>query len=109
MYKYLHSTIRNRLLADRADKLVYMYCNEKILRHIESEEYEEDMPRWIYDCEDVLDENFDVGPTSCTSLEIEDNLHNDLHELDLADERINGERILEQDSDIEEEAISLLS
>ena len=31
IYKYIHSTIRNQLLADRADKLVYMYCNEKIL------------------------------------------------------------------------------
>ena len=36
MYKYVHSTIRNRLLADRAEKLVYMFCNEKILQHIES-------------------------------------------------------------------------
>ena len=61
MYKYVHSTIRNRLLTDRADKLVYMYCNEKILQRIESEEYEEDMPTWMYDCNDSKDEPFDVG------------------------------------------------
>ena len=32
----MHSTICNRLLTDRADKLVYMYFNEKILNVIES-------------------------------------------------------------------------
>ena len=46
-YKYIHSTIRNRLLADRAEKLVYMYCNEKILNILESEDYEEGMPIWM--------------------------------------------------------------
>ena len=51
MYKYVHSTICNWLLTDRADKLVYMYCNEKILGCIESPDYEEDMPVWMYDCQ----------------------------------------------------------
>ena len=50
MYKYVHSTICNRLLADRAEKLVYMYCNEKILNILENEDYEEGMPIWMYNC-----------------------------------------------------------
>ena len=29
MYKYIHGTTRNCLLTDRADKLVYMYYNER--------------------------------------------------------------------------------
>ena len=71
MYKYVHSTIRNWLLTNRADKLVYMYCNEKILQHLESKEYEENMPRWMYDCNDVEDEHFDVGLMLCKTVEIE--------------------------------------
>lgn len=105
MYKYIHSTTRNRLLADRADKLVYMYCNEKILRHIESEEYEEDMPRWMYDCDDAVDENFDVGPVTCTSIELDDNLDVDLNELNQACDRVENKIILENDDDIEDETI----
>ena len=49
MYKYIHSTIRNRLLADRAEKLVYMFCNENKFSHIEINGYEESMPPWVYD------------------------------------------------------------
>ena len=49
---------------------MYMYCNEKILQRIESEEYEQDMPRWMYDCNDSEDEPYDVGPTSCTIMEV---------------------------------------
>ena len=48
-------TIRNRLLADRAEKLVYMFCNEKILNILESEDYEEGMPIWMYNCSDKED------------------------------------------------------
>ena len=71
MYKYVHSTIRNRLLADRAKKLVYMYCNEKILSHIESNDYEEGMPTWIYDCQEDDDCDFNVGSPRCTTADIE--------------------------------------
>ena len=52
MYKYVHSTTRNRLLADRAEKLVYMFCSEKILSHIESNDYEEGLPTWVYSCQE---------------------------------------------------------
>ena len=70
-----HSTICNRLLEDRAEKLVYMYCNEKILSHIESNDYEEGMPTWVYDCrEDDDDCDFNVGVPLCTTANIEENL-----------------------------------
>ena len=95
MYKYVHSTIRNRLLIDRADKLVYMYCNEKILQRLESEEYEEDMPRWMYDCKGVEDEHFDVGHMLCTMVEVEQNLEIDAYELHKASEKTLGEMHLE--------------
>ena len=49
-YKFVHSTVRNQLFCDRANKLVYMYCNERILSCIESEYYEENMHVWMYDC-----------------------------------------------------------
>ena len=91
MYKYVHSTIHNWLLTDRADKLVYMYYNEKILQHLESEEYEEDMPTWMYDCNGAEDEHFDVGPMLCTTMEIEQNLEIDANELHKASEKTLGE------------------
>ena len=43
------------MLADRAEKLVYMFCNEKILNILESEDYEEGMPIWMYNCSDKED------------------------------------------------------
>ena len=104
MYKYIHSTTRNRLLVDRADKLVYMYCNEKILGHIESNEYVEDMPRWMYDCDDVEDDHFDVGLVLCTSLQVEENLEIDSEELSQACDRvINNDIILEGEEIIDED------
>lgn len=74
MYKYVHSTVRNRLLVDRAEKLVYMFCNEKILQHIQSQGYEEEMSQWTYDCTTQDGEEFYVGPPQCTAEEIEQNL-----------------------------------
>ena len=67
----MHNTICNCLLKDKVDKLVYMYCNEKFLLHIESKEYEEDIPRWMYNCNDAKDEHFDVGLMLCTPIELE--------------------------------------
>ena len=86
MYKYIHSTVRNRLLADRAEKLVYMYCNEKILSHIESNGYEENMPAWIYECQADDECDFNVGVPQCTTAEIEQNL---MIETDGADEQLD--------------------
>ena len=40
--------IHNRLSVVRVEKLVYMYCNEKILNILKSEDYEEGMPIWMY-------------------------------------------------------------
>ena len=48
-YKYVHSTCRNRLLSSRADKLVYLYCNNRLVSKLESDDYNEEMPRWTYD------------------------------------------------------------
>ena len=80
-YKYVHSTVRNRLLSARAEKLVYMYCNEKIIQYIESDDYTEDMPKWTYDVvdEELIDDSAaleDVGYV-CSSVEIEENLQAD--------------------------------
>ena len=47
-YKYVYSTVCNRLLADRADKLVYMYNNKKISNILQSDDYVEGMPIWMY-------------------------------------------------------------
>ena len=95
MYKYVHSTICNWLLIDTADKLVYMYCNEKILQHLEIKEYEEDMPRWMYDCNGAEDEHFDARPMLCTTVEIDQNLEIDANELHKAREKNLGEMHLE--------------
>ena len=89
---------------DRADKLVYMYCNEKILGHMESNEYIEDMPIWMYDCDDMEDDHFDVGPMLCTSLQVEENLEIDSEELSQACDRvINNDIILEGEEIIDED------
>lgn len=48
-YKYVHSTCRNKLLDSRADKLVYLYCNSRHVRKVESDDYNEEMPTWAYD------------------------------------------------------------
>ena len=74
VYKYVHSTIHNKLLADRAEKLVYMYWNEKILSHIEDGGYEESMAAWTCDCCSHDEVNFNVGRRQCTNVEIEQNL-----------------------------------
>ena len=74
MYKYVHNTIKNHLLSDRAKKLVYMYCNERILKCIKTKSYEEEMPRWMYECNDDNSDNFDIGPIPCTSTKLEQNL-----------------------------------
>lgn len=79
-YKYVHSTIRNRLLSSRAEKLVYMYCNHRLISTIESEDYKEEMPKWNYDVTgdeenvDVLEEEFEQSTSMCTLEEIEVNL-----------------------------------
>ena len=65
-----------------ADKLVYMYCNEKNLNCIQSEGYEEDMPLWMYDGDEIkdalTDEYGNVIPSgikdAATELEVMDNL-----------------------------------
>ena len=103
MYKYIHGTTRNRLLADREDKLVCMYCNKKILQHIQNKEYKEDMPKWMYECKDMEFECFDVGPLLCTSVKLDKNLDNDLDELNQACDKVHNGTILEQDNQIEEE------
>lgn len=79
----MHSTVRNRLLSDRAEKLVYMYCNHRVIQRVESEDYTEEMPKWTYDViedkdpsdgqEDELGESFH----GCTLEEIEDNFRID--------------------------------
>lgn len=80
-----------------------MYCNENILQHIEIEEYEEDMPRWMYHCDDVEGADFDVGPALCTDLELEENLDIDLDKFNEACDRVGNERISENDDQIKEE------
>ena len=81
-----------------------MYCNEKILQHIEDEAYKEDMPRWMYECKEV-DECFDVGPSLCTSVELDENLDNNVDKLHQACDRVPNDSILEQEDQIEEETI----
>ena len=99
---YIHGTTHNRLLADRGDKIVYMYCNEKILQHIQDKEYKEDMLRWMYKCKDI-DKCFNVGPLLCTSIELHKNLDNDVDELHQACDRLHNDSILEQVNETEEE------
>ena len=57
IYKYVHSIIHIWLLADRAKKLVYMYCNEKILNILKNQDYEEGMPIWMYNCSEKNDDD----------------------------------------------------
>ena len=59
---------------DRAEYLVYIYCTERNLKHIGSESYEEEMPRWMYECNDEDSDNIDIGPITCTSTKLEQNL-----------------------------------
>ena len=77
------------------------YCNEIILQHLESEEYDEDMPRWMYNYNDAKDEHFDVGPTLYTTMELEQNLEIDADDLDKASEKILEEMPLENNDDEE--------
>ena len=49
------SIARFAIDSDRAEKLVYMFCNEKILNILESEDYEERIPIWMYNCSDKDD------------------------------------------------------
>ena len=76
-----------------------MYCNEKNLHHLENEEYKEDMPRWMYNCNVAEDEHFDVGPMLCTIMEIEQNLEIDADELHKASEKTLREMYLENNYD----------
>ena len=105
MYKYVHSTIRNRLLADRAKKLVYMFCNEKILQHIESQVYEENMPTWMYDCSGEDENDFDVGPAQCTTEDLERNLEVNMDEINKILQRklVGTQLISNSDDDSDEE------
>lgn len=79
-YKYVHSTCRNRLLSSRADKLVYLYCNNRLVRKLESDDYNEEMPKWAYDVSnEVEEEGIEVEDLTnsvqvCSTIEIEENL-----------------------------------
>lgn len=109
MYKYVHSTVRNRLLADRAEKLVYMFCNEKILQHIESQGYEEDMPTWVYDCTTQEEDDFDVGTSQCTLQQLDENLQVDMDEIeDLLEDRL-AKPTLFDDNDEETDSLHTLN
>ena len=74
----MHSTIRNRLLSSRDDKLVYLYYSNILIKNLESDDYNEQVPKWTYDVtnEEEEDELEDLGnPTQvCSTLEIEENL-----------------------------------
>ena len=94
MYRYVHNTIKNCLLTDKAQNLVYMYCNEKILKRIESESYEEEMPRWMYECNDDDSDNFDVGPIICTSTELEQNLSISTDDLEIVLTKLDKQILL---------------
>ena len=98
MYKYIHGTTQNCLLIDRADKLVYMYYNEKILQHNEDEKYKEDMLKWMYKCKDI-DKCFDIGPSLCASVGKDKNLDNDVEKLHQACDRVHNDSILEQENE----------
>ena len=80
-----------------------MYCNKKILQHIQKEEYKEGMPKWMYECKDIGDKCFDVGPALCTSVEVDDNLDNDVDTLHQASDRVQNDGILEQENEAEDE------
>ena len=104
MYKYVHNTIKNCLLSNRAKKLVYIYCNERILKRIESESYEEEMPRWMYECNDDHSDNFDVEPITCTSTELEQNLSISKNDLKIVLTKLD-KKILLRDMIVEEEGV----
>lgn len=42
-YKYVHSISRNRLLSSRTDKLVYVYCNKRLIKNLGSYDYKVDL------------------------------------------------------------------
>lgn len=96
-YNYVHSTIRNRLLSSRAEKLVYMYCNHRLIDKISSKDYKEDVPQWTIDVnpeDDIFEElpEEEAAPSceqSCTLQEIEDNLA-----IDYSLERSHARRLL---------------
>ena len=37
------------LLSFRADKLMYLYFNNRLVKKLESDDYNEEMPKWAYD------------------------------------------------------------
>ena len=49
----------------------------------------------MYKCKDIEDKCFNVGPLLCTSIELEENLNNDLDELNQACDRVDNGTILE--------------
>ena len=59
------------------------------------------MPRWMYECKDV-DECFDVGPSLCTSVELDESLDNDVDKLHQAYDRVHNDSLLEQKDQTEE-------
>ena len=79
-YRYVHSNGRNRFLRSRVDKLVYLYCNNRLIKQLESDDYNEKPPRWTYDVtneeeeEEIELQYLESSMEVCTSLEIEKNL-----------------------------------
>ena len=67
------------------------------------------MPRWVYECKNIKGKCFDVGPLLCTSVELEENLDNELDKLSQACDKVENGTILEQDNQIEEEITFWLS
>lgn len=45
-YKFIHSSVRNRLDPARAEKLVYVHTNMRLLDRIQAVDYEQDYPAW---------------------------------------------------------------
>ena len=74
----MHYIIRIKLLSCRIDKLVYLYCNNRLIKKLESDDYNEEVLKWIYNVTDEEEEDNleELGNPMqvCSTLEIEENL-----------------------------------
>ena len=53
-FEFIHSRKRNRLEPARANALVYVFSNLRLIKHIGNLEYEEEFPEWDSDEEEVV-------------------------------------------------------
>ena len=76
----MHSTSRNKLLRSKGDKIVYLYCSNRLLKRLESDDYSEKIPKRTYNManekkEEELDlEELENSTQVCSNIQIDEHL-----------------------------------